>query len=30
MDGSPAKVEEGKLSELQLLCLVGDDEDEGD
>jgi aspartyl-tRNA synthetase len=30
MDGSPAKVEEAKLSELQLLCLVGDDEQSGD
>ena len=29
MDGAPAKVEDGKLSELQLLCLAGDDEDEG-
>jgi aspartyl-tRNA synthetase len=28
MDGAPAKVEDGKLSELQLLCLAGDDEDE--
>ncbi|MBI0583679.1 MAG: aspartate--tRNA ligase [Methanomassiliicoccus sp.] len=27
MDGCPAKVEEGKLSELQLLCLAGDEED---
>ncbi len=24
MDGSPAKVEEAKLAELQLLCLAGD------
>jgi len=28
MDGSPAKVEEAKLSELQLLCLAGDEDTE--
>ncbi len=26
MDGSPAKVEEAKLSELSLLCLAGDED----
>jgi aspartyl-tRNA synthetase len=29
MDGAPAKVEEAKLAELQLLCLAGDEDDEG-
>lgn len=28
MDGSPAKVDEAKLSELQLLCLAGDEDTE--
>lgn len=28
MDGSPAKVEEAKLAELQLLCLAGDEDTE--
>jgi hypothetical protein len=27
MDGAPAKVEDAKLSELQLLCLAEDEEE---